>query len=94
VEEKEQRRAPDAELLKRIANAASRFKTSEIEKRVVELNMFRYESGGDLVELADGSERKLGVWRDGRKAFINHFKLETVPKPQVLEQQPLKSAVS
>jgi hypothetical protein len=55
--EKERIRAPDAELLKRIAVAAGKFKTSEIEKRVAELNMFEYESGGDLVEwLVEASE--------------------------------------
>ncbi|MDR1470697.1 MAG: Hpt domain-containing protein [Spirochaetaceae bacterium] len=50
TEEKERRPAPDTALLQKIAGAASRFKTSEIEKLVKELNAFHYESGGDLVE--------------------------------------------
>jgi HPt (histidine-containing phosphotransfer) domain-containing protein len=57
TEEKEQRPVPDPELLKKVAGAASRFKTSEIEKLVAELNMFRYEMGGELVEwLVEQSE--------------------------------------
>jgi HPt (histidine-containing phosphotransfer) domain-containing protein len=57
TEEKDRRPAPDPELLKKIADAASRFKTSEIEKLVKELNTFQYETGGELVEwLVEQSE--------------------------------------
>jgi HPt (histidine-containing phosphotransfer) domain-containing protein len=57
MEAKERRPAPDPELLQKIADAASRFKTTEIEKLVKELNTFQYESDGDLVEwLVEQSE--------------------------------------
>jgi hypothetical protein len=49
TEAKERQPAPDTELLKKIASTASRFKTTEIEKLVKELNTFQYETGGDLV---------------------------------------------
>jgi hypothetical protein len=57
TEEKEWKPVPDTELLKKIVDAASRFKTGELEKLVKELNTFRYESDGDLVEwLVEQSE--------------------------------------
>jgi hypothetical protein len=41
---------PDEDLLVKLENAAKRFKTNEIERLIRELNKFRYETGGDLVE--------------------------------------------
>jgi HPt (histidine-containing phosphotransfer) domain-containing protein len=57
AENKELKHAPDGELLKKLENAAGRFKTNEIEKLIGELTKFSYETGGDLVEwLVDQSE--------------------------------------
>jgi HPt (histidine-containing phosphotransfer) domain-containing protein len=57
AENKELKHAPDSELLKKLENAAGRFKTNEIEKLIGELTKFSYETGGDLIEwLADQSE--------------------------------------
>jgi hypothetical protein len=57
AQNRELKYAPDEGLLARLENAAERFKTSEIEKLIRELNKFRYETGGDLVEwLTEQSE--------------------------------------
>jgi HPt (histidine-containing phosphotransfer) domain-containing protein len=49
-ETKEKQAFPDKGLLKKIGEAAARFKTSEIENLVGELDSFQYEKGGDLVK--------------------------------------------
>jgi hypothetical protein len=57
AESGERKYAPDEDLLNKLENAAGRFKTSEIEKLIGELNKFRYETGSDLVEwLTEQSE--------------------------------------
>jgi hypothetical protein len=62
-EAKERRPAPDTELLKKIAGAASRFKTAPIEKLVKGLNAFRYEPGGDL---PNGWLNRAKIWSMAR----------------------------